>query len=165
MKWYAYKKEKNQLTMILDHNTTTTVAYNSSGSNTSPKEVAEALKEDTENWKTTARLITGQEVADIVGNTVWTASLDDIVYFQETSGKGNSKFSWLFDYTYKCEQYGCDNEDYYTFGYWTSTPEVSEWNDFHVWYVDRKGVLGSPTGITVDEDDKLGVRPVITITK
>ena len=100
MKFYAFNDDgKDTVNLILDHNTTATVAWNSSGSNASgPSEVLKQLNDDTEKWQGTetplnytmdqstqeskakytidyssykARLITAQEVAQITGNTTW----------------------------------------------------------------------------------------------
>ena len=100
MKFYAFNDDgKDTVNLILDHNTTALVKWNSSGKNASgPKEVFNQLKIDTDGWKGTetpsnytmdqtgqksnakytidysnykARLITAQEVAQITGNTTW----------------------------------------------------------------------------------------------
>ena len=100
MKFYAFNDDGGDtVNLILDHNTTAMVAWNSSGSNVNgPKEVLDQLKNDTSSWKGTitptnytmdqtgetskakytidysgykARLITAQEVATITGYTGW----------------------------------------------------------------------------------------------
>ena len=100
MKFYAFNDDgKDTVNLILDHNTTATVAWNSSGSNASgPKEVLKQLNDDTKSWVGTktpsnytmdqtgqtsnakytidysgykARLITANEIAQITGNTTW----------------------------------------------------------------------------------------------
>ena len=100
MKFYAFNDDgKDKVNLILDHNTTALVAWNSSGSNASgPKEVLTQLNDDTKTWVGTetpsnytmdqstqaskakytidyssykARLITAGEVAQITGNTTW----------------------------------------------------------------------------------------------
>ena len=100
MKFYAFNDDGgDKLNLILDHNTTAEVAWNSSGSNANgPKEILEQLKTDTSSWKGTitpsnytidqtgqesnakytidysdykARLITAQEIAKITENTTW----------------------------------------------------------------------------------------------
>ena len=100
MKFYAFNDDGGDtVNLILDHNTTATIAWNSSGSNASgPKEVLTQLNDDTKTWVGTetpsnytmdqstqgsnakytidysnykARLITAQEVAQITGNTTW----------------------------------------------------------------------------------------------
>ena len=100
MKFYVFNDDGGDtLNLILDHNTTATVAWNSSTSNAGgPSEVLTQLKNDTESWKGTitpsnytmdqtgqtsnakytidyseykARLITANEIAEITGNTTW----------------------------------------------------------------------------------------------
>ena len=52
MKWYTFNDNESSSTvnMILDHNTTALVAYNSTGDNSEMKEVKVALENDTESW-------------------------------------------------------------------------------------------------------------------
>ncbi len=100
MKFYAFNDDgKDTVNLILDHNTTATVAWNSSGKNASgPKEVLNQLKTDTDGWQGTitpsnytmdqtgetsnakytidysgykARLITAQEIATITDYSGW----------------------------------------------------------------------------------------------
>ena len=61
MKWYVFNDSQGASTVnvILYHNTTAKVAWNSSGSNeTGMKEVLDSLTNDTTGWKVTAILIT-----------------------------------------------------------------------------------------------------------
>ena len=101
MKFYAFNDDgSDKVNLILDHNTTATIAWNSSVSNASgpSEEFLNKLNEDTKDWIGTevptnyimdqtgqvsgakytvdyssykARLITAQEVAQITGNTTW----------------------------------------------------------------------------------------------
>ena len=100
MKFYAFNDDgKDKVNLILDHNTTSAVAWNSSGSDANgPKEALDQLKSDTASWQGTitpsnytmdqtgqpsnanytidyssykARLITANEIAQITGNTSW----------------------------------------------------------------------------------------------
>ena len=119
MKFYAFNDDgKDTVNLILDHNTTATVKWNSSGSNASgPKEVLDKLKSDTSSWKGTetpsnytmdqstqrskakytidysnykARLITAQEVAQITGNTTWDErTAKNIYYFDSKTDKAS----------------------------------------------------------------------------
>lgn len=70
MKWYVYKEDGTNYTMILDHNTSGNVAWNSTNGK-EMKEVKEQLEKDTESWvpsiKSTARLISADEVAELTG--------------------------------------------------------------------------------------------------
>ena len=102
LKFYAFNDDdENKVNLILDHNTTALVAWNSSGNNKKgPAEVLTQLKSDTSSWKGTitpsnytmdqstqgsganytinykdedykARLITAQEVATITDYSGW----------------------------------------------------------------------------------------------
>ena len=100
MKFYAFNDNGGDtVNLLLDHNTTATVLWNSSNINANgPKEVLDQLKTDTGSWKGTltpenytmnqtgqtsnakytidystykARLITANEIAKITGNTSW----------------------------------------------------------------------------------------------
>ena len=174
MKWYTFNDEgenSSTVNMILDHNTTATVAYNSTGTNTEMKEVTTALTADTSTWNSSlkAKLITADEVAKITGNTSFngaTSTSDSWFYLdssnqtQTAKTQGTSKYAWLFDYTNECTNGGCNIEDSSTLGYWTSTPVLG--NNNYVWLIDRFGTLH---GTNVSYSDRLGVRPVITISK
>ena len=165
MKWYVFNDKEGNATVnvILDHNTTAKVAYNSTGNNSEMKEVADALKKDTRTWKNTTRLITANEVAKITGNTGFDANKENQDWFcldtnqpDTTSycakAQGTSEYAWLFDYTYECTNYGCNTSDLSTWGYWTSTSS---------WHVSRFGHLSNTNANYADS----GVRPVITISK
>ncbi len=68
MKWYAYKDDGTNYTMILDHNTTVGVLGSEQVGAT---EVVERFNKDVESWETiiknTARSIYADEVAEITG--------------------------------------------------------------------------------------------------
>ncbi len=114
MKFYAFNDDgKDTVNLILDHNTTATVAWNSSRSNASgPKEVLEQLKTDTSSWVGTitpenysidqtgqpsnakyiidyssykARLITAGEVTTITGNTTWNEKTASKAYYFDSN--------------------------------------------------------------------------------
>ena len=172
MKWYVFNDKEGNATVniILDHNTTANVAWNSTGSNSEMKEVKIALENDTKDWKNTARLITANEVAKITGNTNWDASKESQTLFcldtNQSDGtnhcaktKGTSKYTWLFDYTSVCTDYGCNISDSSNWGYWTSIPYKD--NTINVWVVNSYGSL------TLDYVTRtvVGIRPVITISK
>ena len=165
MKWYVFNDKEGNVTVnvILDHNTTAGVAYNSTGSNSEMKEVKKALENDTGTWKNTARLITANEVAKITKHPTFDASKENQDWFCLDTNKsdntsycskaqGTSEYAWLFDYTYECTNYGCNTSDLSTWGYWTSTSS---------WHVSRFGHLSNTNANYADS----GVRPVITISK
>ena len=174
MKWYIYSEDDSNYTMILDHNTTAEVVYNSTGKKTEMKEAKTALESDTSTWDKSlnARLITANEVAKITGNTSFyekTAGPDTYFYFdnngpsQVANSTNKSKYAWLYDHTNGCEQYGCNIENSgtsstTTYGYWTSVPVAGRNN--YVWYVCRYGNL-----YRLDAKSFWGIRPVITVPK
>ena len=173
MKWYTFNDEGSKaetVNMILDHNTTAGVAYNSTGSNSEMKEVKTALESDTSTWDKSlkARLITANEVAKITGNTSFdekTSTYDKYFYLdsnnttQVANSTNKSKYAWLYDYTYGCKGYGCNIEDSSTWAYWTSTPVAGgtdrAWRVFSFGSLDYYEV----------NDTRYGLRPVITISK
>ena len=169
MKWYVFNDKEGNATVnvILDHNTTAGVAYNSTGSNSEMKEVKRKLEEDTKDWKKTARLITANEIAKITGNTGWDASMENQPWFYldsnnqtlTTSSTNKSKYAWLFDYINGCTNYGCNTPDSSNSGYWTST--LYKENVEFAWLVCGNGSLLRDT-VTYTA---IGVRPVITISK
>ena len=173
MKWYAFNDREGNATVnvILDHNTTTRVAWNLTGSNSEMKEAKEALKKDTSPWKNTARLITANEVAKITKHPTFDATQSGQSWFCLDTNKpdttnwcskaqGTSKYAWLFDYTKECTNSGCNTSDSSNWGYWTSSPYKSISNS----YVHR---ISSYGGLTQDVANIVGsgVRPVITISK
>lgn len=155
MKWYVYKEEDGVKYAILDHNTTAKVAWNSSGSNTEMKEVAEALVSDTSEWDSSlnARLITANEIAGITGNTSFdSATSTNRIYFNNNA--------WIYDYTDSCTSYGCNIADSSTNGYWTSSKNIS--SSSSAWCVSMYNYLDTCDKVYYADH---GVRPVITISK
>ena len=169
MKWYVFNDKEGNATVnvILDHNTTANVAYNSTGSNSEMKEVKKALENDTGTWKNTARLITANEVAKITKHPTFNVNKENQDWFYLDSNNitltvnstNKSKYAWLFDYTNECTSYGCNVSDSSTWGYWTSSPYKG--NSTQAWRVVRNGYLGG-NGVIFTGD---GIRPVITISK
>ncbi len=174
MKWYTFNDEgenASTVNMILDHNTTATVQWNSTGSNGEMKEVATALTTDTSTWNNglNARLITADEIAKITGNMNFnslTSVSDDWFYLDSNShiqvvtGQGKSNYAWLFDYTDGCTSSGCNIADSSSYGYWTSSSYVG--NSSYAWLVHKDGTLNRNN---VDITPYYGIRPVITISK
>ena len=173
MKWYVFNDKEGNATVnvILDHNTTAKVAYNSTGSNSEMKEVKIKLEEDTKDWKNTARLITANEVAKITKHPTFDATQTGQSWFCFDTNKldntnycakvqGTSKYAWLFDYTNDCTSYGCKTPDSSTRGYWTSTIKIDGSTD--AWRIHRAGFMWC---YSVENIEESGVRPVITISK
>ena len=83
MKWYVFNDKEGNATVnvILDHNTTANVAWNSTGNNSEMKEVKIKLEEDTKDWKNTARLITANEVAKITKHPTFNVNKENQDWF------------------------------------------------------------------------------------
>ena len=170
MKWYVFNDKEGNATVnvILDHNTTADVAWNSTGSNSEMKEAADTLKTDTSTWKNTARLITANEIAKITGHPTFDASKENQKYFyldsnnqtQTVNASNKSKYAWLFDYTNGCTNSGCNTLDLSTWGYWTSTRSIGG-SLTAAWRVIGSGHLFNNNVTFADS----GIRPVITISK
>ena len=165
MKWYVFNDDDKSSTVnvILDHNTTASVAWNST---------ADALETDTSNWKSdlNSRLITANEVAKITKHPTFDASKENQDWFCLDTNKsdntsycakaqGTSEYAWLFDYTNGCTNSGCNTLDLSTWGYWTSTSYKD--NLTYVWRVNGSGLLSGD----IVTNAGFGVRPVITISK
>ena len=171
MKWYAFNDDDKSSTVnvILDHNTTAKVDWNSTGSNSEMKEVADTLETDTSKWKSdlNPRLIEANEIAKITKYSTFDASKtgQDWFYFDSNnqtrtaSSTNKSKYAWLFDYTDGCANYGCNKADSSTYGYWTSTSYKD--NSTQAWRVSRDGDLINRSVSHAGD----GIRPVITISK
>ncbi len=72
MKWYAYKEDDKNYTMILDHNTSGNVKWNNNRTTVDePTIVMERLQDDIKEWEEVirkkTRLIRADEVAEITG--------------------------------------------------------------------------------------------------
>ena len=171
MKWYVIASNDETMNLLLDHNTTYYVAWNSSGSNSGgPETVNEKLASDVSGWsneaKNTARLITADEVWSITsltnGKSNWSSSTSIYDFWLEgspLSGTGTSKYAWLFDYTDNCTGYGCNKSISGTLGYWTSSPYAGD--SGKAWHVSSMGQLAFENV----SKTFYGVRPVITISK
>lgn len=189
MKWYTFNDTSDALTvnMILDHNTTPLVDWNSNNDNTEMLEVAEALALDTETWdkeiKETVRLMKVEEVAKITGNMNFklTEAASDSWFFLDSNDQNavasetnKSNYAWLFNNMYECIQYGCEIEDNNSFvlynsnssdmiyGYWLSSINVNSTNE--VWGITRAGRTYS-NNAKYDINYGWGIRPVITVDK
>ena len=173
MKFYIYDDSGDTYKMILDHNTTAKVAYETSGTY---KEYAQASIKTTvddlvttNGWQVTPRLITANEIATITNTITELENFDKWFYFNGTgtnkqtkvsSSQGDNEYAWLFNYTNGCESYGCNTTDSSTYGYWTSSPVSG--SSKYAWNVYYSGELRSAN---VESNDAFGVRPVITIQK
>ena len=172
MKWYAFNdsSESSTVNMILDHNTTALLAWNTSNKNVEYE--SSNIKPEVDKlvsvskWVDTPRLITAEEVAKITGYPNWTNSsiwfyLDSNSTTQTAKSKGASKYAWLFDYTKECTSNGCNVADSSNYGYWTSTTYGAASSGSNVWSMLRNGYLNDYEASLAHN----GIRPVITIPK
>lgn len=189
MKWYVYDNSNaDYVNVILDHNTTDIVAWNSSGDNTTMLEVKNALDNDTNTWVygLNPRLIEASEIATVTKNTGWNSDTSvavgsDFFYFDsnttsesdtcKSSDLTGCKFGWLYDRIWLCQFSGCPNEEVGGSrfdGYWTSSKATvtnSSGNDQNnIWVVRNTGQLGTQSP-EIAGTNGYGVRPVISISK
>lgn len=178
MKWYVIENSdetKNTVTIMLDHNTTEHVAYNSAGDKNTMGEAKIELDNlvNVSKWKFIPRLITVDEVAKIVGADKEPTNFSSLTagpwsgfYFETKKNEVPSPYtgiySWLYDYTKGCKRDKCEFEDPETFGYLTSSPVASEYYNNIIWFVVCTGNI-NPTSVT--DSASAGIRPVITIQK
>ncbi len=175
MKWYLYSENEKLGTvdMLLDHNTTATVAWNSTNDIYKMKEVVVQLANDTKTWfnKLHSRLITTDELLKIMYKNIdIDIDIDNKFYFlldsslnkcyeSHTCSIGENKYAWLCDYTQDCERHGCNIEQSGSWGYWTSS---IGFYDNQIWVVHSWGsMITEPSS----KPTTYGIRPVITISK
>ena len=192
MKWYVINDKGNDYTLLLDHNTEVTsywyegekdgkITYEDSDL----KKVVEKLVTDY-NWKANPRLISVDEILNIVDGNNWSSN-NDIggIYFDSGTSKeptsfesGHSKYDWLFNNTYGCGyrkdskvdgvniNYGCtieDNNFYKEYSY-SYTVISGYWTST----LDNLAVYTITDGTFKTEaknSNDYGIRPVITISK
>lgn len=174
MKWYTFNDENlsdTTVNLILDHNTTVSVAFNSKNISTSMKEVTTSLVSDTSTWAKTlnARLIKATEIAQIVNYNSFASSQNEVYIDTLTStapiSLSNYHYGWLYDrLSISCkESSNCLNnaESNATtatmWGYWTSTARFNT-----AWSMDYYGRLQGTDPTTVSG---IGIRPVITVNR
>ena len=220
MKWNVITDNSSNITLMLDHNTTYKVAWYDenatqsssnkndliaipmggfAGDNTKGPLTANAkLASDVSGWssqaKSTARMITADEIWSITsstnGKSSWsssTSTISDGFYFNNNASNGQG-YAWLFNNTNGCTSYGCDIEDSGTYGYWTSSFVVGSDVQPKSYDLNSKGKIqqmnlkASPLAVIsgyawlvyrdgdlgengVGNADFIGLRPVITISK
>ena len=168
MKWYVFLDDENSKTvdMLLDHNTTNKIRWSSTNYNDTNADVLlVGLELDTIDWKDNLhpRIITAEEIIDILGNDSFDLSVNSEFSF-------TSEFGWLNDRIRDCRNYwkvcynnAINTSEEYTYGYWTTTPANSTTGENKMaWVIFRDGVL-TKRNVTIDYS--LGIRPVITIDK
>ena len=172
MKWYIYGDDGTNYKMLLDHNTTARISFNSSNNNSNPQALLNQLSTDTADWDTnnlTVDIFTANEVAAIAGinpfnvsgNTASTGKYYplDTYEINSTDGRGRSAHAWMYDYTQDCETHGCDYEMNKGYGYWTKTALGGSKKE--AWLINYLGRLT----ITEVKNANWGIRPTVTISK
>lgn len=180
LKWYAFNDSTSSSTikLLLDHNTTAYDTFskddlNSVGPGT---ELTNHIATLNNLWGMTTRLISADEIANIVG-IEWSSNINtNSFYFTGLGTSASSdcttgsiagcKFGWLYDRTStNCELTGCNNNSntyegsYQPYGYWTSSVVKDSNQAWGVFDTGRLGTNGKTNRIT------LGVRPVIEVEK
>ena len=173
MKFYTFGGNNNseKVNLLLDHNTTAKVEWNTSGTNTEMKEAKVALETDTSGWIGNPRLITADEIAKITGHPTFNSSTTtssgsfcfdtNTTEYDPNMRPGSSKYAWLFDRMSHCTIYGCNIDDNSTYGYWTSSAVSGSLSN--VWHVSYYNKLSGDS--TVSLNGGRGIRPVITVSK
>ena len=195
MRWYIYDDEGDTYKMILDHNTTACVRWDFEGKAVPLEDtsIQKALDELTAvyAWKVEPRLITPEEISKITDHLDWWYGDQFTGYYyfeayQDWSAKWESKYDWLYNYTYECisdfnnEFYfggTAEDKNYYPLydgeknndnmisdvsGYWTSELYGSEDSSSgKAWYVGDEGSLKTDTTLYPG----YGVRPVVELDK
>ncbi len=173
MKWYTFNDTEgtDTVNLILDHNTTATLSWNTDGNGGTNVTYEESdIKTEVDKlvsvskWVNTPRLISAEEIAQITGYPSWNQDcffLDSNSTTMIATRQGASKYAWLYDYTNKCTSYGCNVADSSNEGYWTSTTEGTAGSDHFVGAVIANSLLN----FIYASDPTTGIRPVITISK
>ena len=196
MKFYAFNDDgSDKVNLILDHNTTATIAWNSSGSNVNGPsgEFLNKLNEDTKDWIGTevptnysidqtgqtskakytidyssykARLITAQEVAQITGNTTWDEKTSGSEFYFDTNTKEKSTTGFKYGWLYDRTNTSCT--DYGCL----NNSDVEIYGYWTVsprasdsYYAWNVNCAGSLEGLDVFDGNAYGVRPVIAVLK
>ena len=172
MKWYIYGDDGVNYKMLLDHNTTARISFNSGNNNSNSQALLDQLGTDTADWDAnnlTVDIFTANEVAAIAGinpfnvsgNTASTGKSYSLDTYEinSSNGKGRSAHAWMFDYTRECETHGCDYEMNTGYGYWTKTALGG--SNKEAWLINYFGRLT----ITEVKLANWGIRPTVTIPK
>lgn len=148
MKWYTFgdKENETEIRLILDHNSTALVSYNSNDTNNTfqPQEAKTALTTDTLGWKksikSTARFITSDEIAHITEADSYLRFKNSLprVSYQTTPVIGENTWAYYFD--------GKDSGN----DYWKSTPAKNGVSSNFAWLYDY--TYCGMTGCNIPDD-------------
>lgn len=168
MKWYVFKEDGQNYTMILDHNTTADKdGWNSMQgmdechSTDSSKAELDKLVNDI-NWKVTPRLMSVEELTNIIvdnnGHFGFPEGNSDASDFIKNGGyffsEKNNQLYWLIDYVGTCDSlFTCKVGDESVTGYLLSGTDGTYWS------ILADSLLGKTC------DSGAMIRPVITVPK
>ena len=191
MKFYVFKDDGANYSMILDHNTS---LY--AGGNFNPL-LAEELTNDTEGWAGNPRLITADEIAHIVGADValnWDATNTSHAIYLD-GGRNNttdeycvvaspnsftcsdgwqkkyassetpSNYAWLYNYTSGCISNGCTVEDTNAYGEYSLVVDSYFTDTVSSEQLYTSYWIVTAEGYLFVGDYNGGIRPVITLPK
>ncbi len=196
MKWYSFNdsEEKDTINLILDHNTTALVAWNSTGSSVSgPTNVLAQLQTDTSAWTGVptrtdsysisngtstyiinystykARLITAAEIATITGNSSFVEATDTYSNWFYLDSNNQTQIATATGTSYYDWLFDYTN-DCTSYGC-----NIADSSNYGFWTstavsgntgdVWTVGRRGDLGNSRVDNLEHRGVRPVITISK
>ena len=170
MKWYIFKEDSDKYYLLLDHNAVEGVVW-SKNSPTPSYESSDAYTViNNLNWESSLnrRLISTSEINAITGKTGFDVGNTASWYYPDylntsgyPKGQGTSKYAWLYDYTYKCAEDGCNvSSNNKAYGYWTS--DIFTGNTTEVWFIYMDG---GRIGKVTSKYEYCGVRPVIEVSK
>ena len=196
MKFYAFNDDgSDKVNLILDHNTTATIAWNSSMSNASgsSEEFLNKLNEDTKDWIGTevptnysidqtgqtskakytidyssykARVITAQEVAQITGNTTWDEKTSGSEFYFDTNTKEKSTTGFKYGWLYDRTSQNCTDRGCLNN---SDVATVGYWTISPLASTSGSAWLvycgGTLAGNSVADGFSYGVRPVIAVLK
>ncbi len=117
-----------------------------------------------EDYGNKARLISAEEVSEIVGRDFLTIGSFDTKCDAIDCSIGENKYAWLFDNTIDCTDYGCNVAQSGSDGYWTSSAVASD--SSKAWHVISLGNLDYYYDVNhTDDNNGNGLRPVIIVSK
>ena len=196
MKFYAFNDDgSDKVNLILDHNTTATIAWNSSMSNASgsSEEFLNKLNEDTKDWQGTemptnysinlgegkanytidystykARIITASEVAQITNNTSWDETTSTNWYYLDTNTKEKSTIGFRYGWLYDRTNVSCKDNGCLNNAD-SSMTGYGYWTvSSHVGHTNAAWLMssfGNVSGSGIASSDYYGIRPVIEVLK
>ena len=196
MKFYAFNDDGGDtVNLLLDHNTTATITWNSSGSNVNGPsgEFLNKLNEDTKDWIGTevptnysidqtgqtskakytidyssykARVITAQEVAQITGNTTWDEKTSGSEFYFDTNTKEKSTTGFKYGWLYDRTSQNCTDRGCLNN---SDVATVGYWTISPLASTSGSAWLvycgGTLAGNSVADGFSYGVRPVIAVLK